>query len=428
MRPPYTSKFLIHKQRNGTYIIRLRITLSGQPPIDSSVGITLDTRSEWDDARQRIKARTPFANVANLRLNEIENKVSELMTDYQLVERKMPSVERLKTDIATILGKGTTSTATQAETEDEGDTDDIFHLLDIFRKQQGTLNQWTVETDKYFKVVQNHLHKFSSRLRLSELTDATLQDYIQYLTNQGFRNTYIAKHISLLRWFLRWASTHGYYNGTLHDTFRPRLKGANFEYKEIIYLTIDELKRIESFQLPPSKKYLDTQRDVFLFCCYTGLRYSDAARLTKSDIYDNYIEIVTKKTTDRLRIELNAHSRAILAKYAEADLSDNRALPAISNQKTNAFLKELGRICGIDTPIRLVHYTGNQRVETVRPKHELLSTHCARRTFVVTALQLGIPAEVIMKWTGHSDFKAMKPYVKIVDDLKARSMSRFDSL
>ena len=59
---------------------------------------------------------------------------------------------------------------------------------------------------------------------------------------------------------------------------------------------------------------------------------------------------------------------------------------------------------GIDTPIRIVYYAGSDRREEVHPKWELLTTHCARRTFVVNALRLGIPAEVIMKWTGHSDF------------------------
>ena len=61
-------------------------------------------------------------------------------------------------------------------------------------------------------------------------------------------------------------------------------------------------------------------------------------------------------------------------------------------------------------------------------KWELITTHCARRTFVVNSLRLGIPAEVIMKWTGHSDFKAMKPYIEIVDELKKENMSRYDAL
>ena len=71
---------------------------------------------------------------------------------------------------------------------------------------------------------------------------------------------------------------------------------------------------------------------------------------------------------------------------------------------------------------------GNNRHKGIYQKWQLLTTHCGRRTFVVTAFQLGIPAEVIIRWTGHSDYKAMKPYLKIVDELKERYMSKFDNL
>jgi integrase len=80
----------------------------------------------------------------------------------------------------------------------------------------------------------------------------------------------------------------------------------------------------------------------------------------------------------------------------------------------------------IDEPQRIVYFIGNERYEEVYPKYELLTSHCGRRTFIVSALYLGIPAEVIMKWTGHSDYDSMKPYVKIIDDLKRDSMKKFD--
>ena len=94
----------------------------------------------------------------------------------------------------------------------------------------------------------------------------------------------------------------------------------------------------------------------------------------------------------------------------------------------NDYIKVLGKLIGIDTPQRQVRFKGNQRIEEVHPKWQLLSSHCGRRTFIVNALYLGIPAETIMKWTGHSDYKAMKPYVKIVDELKEREMSKFNLL
>lgn len=82
----------------------------------------------------------------------------------------------------------------------------------------------------------------------------------------------------------------------------------------------------------------------------------------------------------------------------------------ISNQKMNTYIKELGKLAGINTPIRITQYRGNERIDNVYPKYELLCTHTGRKTFICKALSLGIAPNVVMKWTGHSDYNAMKPY------------------
>jgi integrase len=197
--------------------------------------------------------------------------------------------------------------------------------------------------------------------------------------------------------------------------------------KEVIYLEWEELLELYSFKFSENKPSLPAVRDVFCFCCFTGLRYSDVAKLKKSDIKKNHITVVTQKTIDSLIIELNDYSRAILAKYENVGLPNDKALPVISNVKMNEHLKEMGKITGLNSSQRIIYFKGSQRYEEVLPKYALLTTHCGRRTFVVNGLRLGIPAEVIMKWTGHSDYKAMKPYVKIVDKLKVSEMEKFDS-
>ena len=94
----------------------------------------------------------------------------------------------------------------------------------------------------------------------------------------------------------------------------------------------------------------------------------------------------------------------------------------------NTYLKELGKLASIDDPVSQTYYIGNKRVEETCPKYELLNTYVGRRTFICNALSLGIPVQVVMKWTGHSYYKAMKPYIDIADDIKAESMSKFDML
>ena len=93
-----------------------------------------------------------------------------------------------------------------------------------------------------------------------------------------------------------------------------------------------------------------------------------------------------------------------------------------------SLLKELGELAEIDEPVRETYYKGNERIDEVTPKYALLSTHTGRRTFICNALALGIPVQVVMKWTGHSDYKAMKPYIDIADDIKIQAMNKFNLL
>ena len=116
------------------------------------------------------------------------------------------------------------------------------------------------------------------------------------------------------------------------------------------------------------------------------------------------------------------------AVFRDIHFENNMALPVISNQKMNDYLKELGELAEINEPVRETYYKGNERIDEVTPKYALLSTHAGRRTFICNALALGIPAQVVMKWTGHSDYKAMKPYIDIADDIKANAMNKFNQL
>ncbi len=92
----------------------------------------------------------------------------------------------------------------------------------------------------------------------------------------------------------------------------------------------------------------------------------------------------------------------------------------------NDYLKELCKLAEIDEPISEIYYRGNERIEDTRPKYELMGTHAGRRTFICNSLALGIPAQVVMKWTGHSDYKAMKPYIDIADTVKVNEMNKWN--
>ena len=92
----------------------------------------------------------------------------------------------------------------------------------------------------------------------------------------------------------------------------------------------------------------------------------------------------------------------------------------------NDYLKEMAEIVGFNEAIPVTYYRGSQRVDEVYAKYQLMSTHAGRRTFICNALMLGIAPQIVMKWTGHSDYSAMKPYIEIADKAKEDAMLLFD--
>ena len=115
-----------------------------------------------------------------------------------------------------------------------------------------------------------------------------------------------------------------------------------------------------------------------------------------------------------------------MEKYKDFHFEDDKVLPVISNQKMNDYIKELAELAGINEPVHETYYVGAKRIDTVTPKYELLSTHAGRRTFICYALSIGIPIQIVMKWTGHSDYKSMKPYIDVINELKANEMKKFN--
>ena len=141
----------------------------------------------------------------------------------------------------------------------------------------------------------------------------------------------------------------------------------------------------------------------------------------------NLEEKTAQKTNDRLPIDLSRNAKAILEKYKDEQFPFGLAPPVISNQKMNHYLKDLGELCGFTTPITIVCYRAGQRVEKTYPKYSLIGTHAARRTFICFALSNGVPPQVVMKWTCHSDYKAMRPYIDIAEKTKADAMKLIDN-
>lgn len=424
--------------------LRMRIRY-GKVVVNFNVGYRVEI-SKWIVDAQRCKSGTTHsqkrisATEINQEIQRLEAIANEVFKNFEVMGL-LPSVEEFRVEFnkqngkTNILKRGSDQTS-------------FFEAYDEFVFTMGKQNQWTDATFTKFKSIRLHLINFNPELSIKQLSENDLQGFVTYLSQlkvrntskikqikkdqlpdvqqYGMRNTTIAKIVTFVRWFLRWAESRGYYEGRLHETWHPKFKGTDGNQKEVIHLTWPELMLVYNFEFPSDKRHLERVRDVFCFLCFTSLRYSDVAKLKRSDIKETYISVVTQKTVDGLRIELNKYSHALIEKYKHIPFPNDLVFPIISNPKMNEYLKTMGELIGINDPQRIVYFKGSSRFEEVYPKHDLLTTHCGRRTFIVNALFLGIPAEVVMRWTGHSDYSAMKPYIKIVDALKEREMSKFN--
>ena len=402
--------------------IRMRVNFASKR-IEFTTGYRIDA-AKWDSDKQRVRngctnKLKQSASEINASLLGYYTEVQEIFKKFE-VEEIMPTPEQIK-EAFNALHRPIEEVKPRKSTPNA-----FYKVFDEFVRDCGRQNDWTDSTYEKFAAVKNHLMNFRDGLTFDFFDEKGLNDYVTYLRDvKEMRNSTIGKQLSFLKWFLRWAFKKGLHQNNAYDSYKPKLKSTQ---KKIIFLTWEELNKLREFEIPAAKQALDWVRDVFLFQCFTGLRYSDVFNLRKSDIKGDHIEVTTVKTSDSLIIELNNHSKAILDKYKDVAFEDDKVLPVITNQKMNDYLKELAELAGIDEPVRQTYYRGNERIDEVTPKYALLGTHAGRRTFICNALALGIPPQVVMKWTGHSDYKAMKPYIDIADDIKANAMSKFNQL
>lgn len=402
--------------------IRMRVIFASQR-IEFTTGYRIDVE-KWDTDKQRV--RNGCTNKLKQSASEINAELLRQYTEIQNVFKEFEVQDVIPTpaQIKEAFNLKTKGEKKENHEEKQKAELDFMKVFNEFVAECSKQNDWSSSTLKKFATVKKHIYTFDPNTTFDSWTEKHFNDYIEFLrTEKDMRNTSIAKQIKFVKWFLRWSNRKGYHQNMAYDKFTPKMKSAP---KKVIFLTQNEINKLRTCPIPPTKKYLERVRDVLLFCCFTGLRHSDVYNLKRSDVKNGHIEVITIKTADSLIIELNDHSKAILEKYKDVPFPNDKALPVVSNQRMNEFLKELGQLAEIDEPIRETYYRGNERIDEVTPKYALLSTHTGRRTFICNALALGIPVQVVMKWTGHSDYKAMKPYIDIADEIKINAMTKFN--
>lgn len=355
---------------------------------------------KWVKAEQRAQVRGK-GNELNGYLNDALDGISKrLLLAYstQLAAGTLPTAAQLKEAAAPVAPKPEAAPVAGAD------------LLATFTTWiAGRALTHTPNTLRTYRTTLRHLKDFQTVAKYPVAFDTVggtfaqrLAEYL--LTHRQLRDTAVRKNLVILKCFLAWATEHGY-------PVPPDYKKISWQRREpdILTLTRAELAALVSLDLTP-RPALDNARALFLLGVYTGLRFSDVAALRPEHIHTDRLRLTTQKTRDTLTIPIRPEARPLLARITEGTI---RPLP---NQVLNRHLKELAALAGLNTPTERTHYAGGKRHTHTAPKHEFITTHTARRTFVTLALEAGLRPELIMKITGHKDLKSFSRYVNVTED------------
>lgn len=414
---PYRCTFVLHRKNKEDALAHLtcRVKWEGSRRIVSlNLGFLVDPE-KWEPKTQLCIPRSMHgpmkisAQTINAEIRNYQETVASLMESYA----EVPTVEQVRTDLRVRLGIDMARTMTTAQAWDE------------FMIAEGARCSWADGTRKKLKSARAHILGFAPFLVPEGFSEGNLARFVTFLReHEELNDTTIHRQFGYLHWFLSWCHKRGIVKDDAFRRFKPKLRPSS---KPVIYLTWDELMKVCEYRAPKDHPYLDDVRDVFLFCCFTSLRYSDAQNLRWADVGEDSIHIPsTIKTTEELTIELNEWSREVIDRHIDRDNGGDYVLPRIPNQVMNRYLKTIMKECGIDAPVRLVEFHGAERTELTVPKHDLITTHAGRRTFICNALMMGISPTVVMQWTGHSDYRAMRPYIAISDKARSDAMKLFD--
>ena len=352
------------QKAGGAYPLFARITVDG---VASRFNTKLDVLPEmWDGKAGKAIGRTAEAGRINRMLSDIN---ASLNTIYHEMQRRDNYV-----------------TAEKVKNEFLGHSENHETILTLFQKHNEDVKQLvgiskTIATYRKYEVTRRHLAEFiQSKYNLSDIS-------IREITPM---------FITDFELYLRTACKCGY-NTTAK--FMQFFRG---------YLTEDEIKIILKNKMASER--LEHVRDLFIFSCFCGLAYSDVANLRQENIrksFDGNLWIMTKrqKTNTDVNVPLLDIPKMILKKY-KGKLPDGKILPIISNQKLNAYLKEIADVCGIK---------------------KNLTFHLARHTFATTTtLAKGVPIETVSKMLGHTNIETTQIYARITNNKISSDMQGLD--
>ena len=396
MKSTFSVLFFVKKDKqkiNGSYPIFVRITVDG---VASRFNSKLDVQPKvWDGKAGKAAGRSAEATRINRLLDDIN---ASLNTIYHELQRRDNYV-----------------TAEKVKNEFLGHSENHDTILNLFQKHNDDVKQLvgiskTIATYRKYEVTRRHLAEFIqskynlSDISIKEITPMFITDFELYLRTTckcGFNTT--AKFMQFFKRIILIARNNGILIGDPFASYKIRLEKVDRGY-----LSEDEIKIILKKKMVSER--LEQVRDVFILSCFSGLAYVDVANLKEDNIrksFDGNLWIITKrqKTNTDVNVPLLDIPKMILEKY-KGKLPDGKVLPIISNQKLNAYLKEIADVCGIK---------------------KNLTFHCLRHTFATTTtLAKGVPIETVSKMLGHTNIETTQIYARITNNKISNDMQGLD--
>ncbi|MFC4738968.1 site-specific integrase [Flavobacterium ponti] len=368
------------KNKKGLAPLICRITFQGKRK-PFSTGIFIDP-AKWSNTLQEDIPIDDEDSQINTELSLIKNEINQAFL-FLKIQKKQFDVEDIYLkykgdDIKT--AKTLMEVFTLHNTKMES-------LINIEYKK-ATYSKF-IEAKQQVEDFIMHQNK-KKNILLEDITLKFLHDFDYYLkTEKNFKQITINKSIQRVKKIIKLAISEGFLTTDPFIQYKPKKVINN-----VVYLTPEELSKLENHVFYQPR--LDQVRDLFIFCCYTGLPYQEMSTLKKKNIvkkFDNklWIEIYRQKTKKQLSVPLLPKAILILKKYQES----KNILPIISNQKFNSYIKEIAVIVGIEK--KLTH-------------------HIARKTFATTILLYNdVPMEIVSELLGHSKISTTQEhYAKVV--------------
>ncbi len=386
----------VRSDKNEGYI-SARITLNGKRA-EIATGFKIDA-DRWNVAAGGAKGNKEDARTINVQLTAIKNRINEIYLELRKHQPGLLTAELIRN---TYFGK-TGKQRTLMELFDYHNT----HMQAQIGKDYALGTYKRFETCQ--KLVQAFmLHQYGkSDMHLSELNHefvTNLEFYFKTVRSCAHNTT--IKYITNLRKIIHLALINEWLDKDPFVKFKCTIKETKRDH-----LTEEELHLLREKTFPTNR--LSQVRDIFLFCCYTGLAYADVEKLSPNQIgrgVDGKHWIFTDRTKTKTtsNIPLLSPALAIFKKYHDDPEAVNkgRIFPVTSNQKMNAYLKEIADLCGIA---------------------KTLTTHVARHTFATTVtLTNGVPLETVSSMLGHKNIKTTQIYAKVVQKKISHDMDKLE--